>query len=145
LKVEFEKLSASLKKYPRRQSKLIGDAVRTSTLDGVAKARAFAPSGKTGGLRQGIHAKFEFRKNSMVGSVEAAPATAKDQIKALSVEFGRQYTSRTRQPRLTGKFKTTGTTEPQSFIRTTWLLLGRKHMRKIKRAINKAAKENGLK
>lgn len=144
MKVEIEKLSASLKKYPRRQAKLIGDAVRTSTLDGVAKARAFAPS-DTGALRQGIHAKFEFRKNSFVGSVEAAPATAKDQIKALSVEFGRQYTSRTRQPRLTGKFKATGTTEPQSFIRTTWLLLGKKHIRKIKRAINKAAKENGLK
>ena len=144
MKVEFEKLSASLKKYPRRQAKLIGDAVRTSTLEGVAKARAFAPSGKTGGLRRGIHAKFEIRKNSFVGSVEAAPATAKDQIKALSIEFGRQYTRRSRQPRRTGK-KFTGTTEPRSFIRVTWLLLGRKHMRKIKRAINKAAKENGLK
>lgn len=143
MKVEFEKLSASLKKYPRRQAKLIGDAVRTSTLEGVAKARAFAPS-DTGALRQGIHAKFEIRKNSFVGSVEAAPATAKDQIKALSIEFGRQYTRRSRQPSRTGK-KFTGTTEPQSFIRATWLLLGRKHMRKIKRAINKAAKENGLK
>lgn len=143
MKVDSKRLEKALKKYPRRQSKLIGDAVRTSTLEGVAKARALAPS-DTGALRRGIFAKFEMRPNSFVGSVEAAPATAKDQIKALSVEFGRQYTRRSRQPSRTGK-KFTGTTEAQSFIRATWLLLGKKHMSRIKRSINKAAKENGLK
>lgn len=143
MKVEFEKLSANIKKYPRRQRKLIGDVVRKSTLEGVAKARSIVQK-DTGDLARGIHAKFEIRPFSFVGSVEAAPPTAKDQIKALSVEFGRTYTRRSRQPERTGK-KFTGTTSPRSFIRVTYLLLGKKHRGRVSRAINKAARETGLK
>lgn len=142
-KVESKGLEAALTKYPRRQRKLIGDAIRNSTLEGVAKARAIAPD-KTGKTRRDIHAKFEHSPFSFVGSVEATDSSRESQIRALSIEFGRKNTGASRQPKGTGK-RFTGTTEPQSFIRTTYLLLGKKHSRRINRAINKAAKEAGLK
>lgn len=128
--------------YPKRQRKLIGDAVRKTTLEGVAKARVFAPS-DTGALRRDIHPKFEIRPFSFVGSVEAASPSAEDQIKAGSIEFGRSYSRASRWPSRTGK-RFTGYTQPRPFIRQTWLLLGKKNMARIRRAINKAAKEVGF-
>ena len=142
-KVDRGLTNEMFKTYPKRQRKLIGDAIRKTTLEGVAKARVFAPSGETGGLRRGIHAKFEIRPFSFVGSVEAASPSAEDQIKAGSIEFGRSYSRASRWPSRTGK-RFTGYTQPRPFIRQTWLLLGKKNMARIRRAINKAAKEVGF-
>ena len=142
-KVQSKGLEAALSKYPRRQRKLIGDAIRVSTLEGVAKAKAIAPK-DTGKTSRDIHAKFEKSPFSFVGSVEAADPSREAQIRALSIEFGRRNTGASRQPKQSRKLFR-GFTEPQSFIRTTFLLLGKKHGRRVNRAINKAAKEAGLK
>mgnify|MGYP001199137523 FL=1 len=142
-KVQSKGLEAALDKYPRRQRKLIGDAIRNSTLEGVSKARAIAPK-DTGKTARDIFAKFEKSPFSFVGSIEATDPSRESQVRALSIEFGRRNTGASRQAKGTGK-RFTGTTEPQSFIRTTYLLLGKKHGRRISRAINKAAKEAGLK
>jgi hypothetical protein len=141
-KVQSKGLEAALDKYPRRQRKLIGDAIRNSTLEGVSKAKAIAPK-DTGKTSRDIFAKFEKSPFSFVGSIEATDASRESQIRALSIEFGRRNTGASRQAKGTGR--STGTTEPQSFIRTTYLLLGKKHRGRINRAINKAAKEAGLK
>tara|TARA_B100001057_G_scaffold500881_1_gene618509 strand:+ start:5190 stop:5630 length:441 start_codon:yes stop_codon:yes gene_type:complete len=142
-KVESKGLEAALEKYPRRQRKLIGDAIRNSTLEGVSKARSIAPQ-DTGKTMRDIHARFEKTPFSFVGSVEATDSSRESQIRALSIEFGRRNTGASRQAKGTGKLFR-GTTEPQSFIRTTYLLLGKKHRGRINRAINKAAREAGLK
>jgi hypothetical protein len=142
MKVEAKTLIKSFKDLPRIQRKLIGDAIRTSTLEGVRWARTLAPV-DSGDLRAGIHAKFEFGKESLRGSVEAAPEDGPSQAKALSVEFGRRYTRKSRVPGRRG-LKNRGTTKPISFIRETQKLLGRKHKNRIRTALRKAAKQAGL-
>lgn len=142
MKVEAKTVIKSFKDLPRIQRKLIGDAIRTSTLEGVRWARALAPV-DTGDLRAGIHAKFEFGKALLRGSVEAAPEDGPSQAKALSVEFGRRYTRKNRAPGRRG-LKNRGTTKPISFIRETQKLLGRKHKNRIRTALRKAAKQAGL-
>ena len=98
----------------------------------------------TGELSSGIHPKFSIEANALVGSVEAAPSDAESQIKALSIEFGRQYKRGRRQPPSGGK-KFTGKTKPNPFIQRTQQIMGVKHKGRITRAMNKAAKEVGLK
>ena len=142
MKVEAKTVIKSFKDLPRVQRKLIGDAIRTSTLEGVRWARALAPV-DSGDLRAGIHAKFEFGKELLRGSVEAAPEDGPSQAKALSVEFGRRYTRKNRAPGRRG-LKNRGTTKPIPFIRETQKLLGRKHRNRIRAALRKAAKQVGM-
>jgi hypothetical protein len=127
---------------PRKQRKYIGDAIRTSALEGVRWARAMAPE-DTGALKAGIHAKFEFGKDLLKASVEAAPDDGPSQAKALSIEFGRRYTRKRRAPGRNGSVDR-GTTEGVPFMRRTQKLLGQKHKGRVNRAIKKAAKELGF-
>ena len=143
MKVDSKGVSRAFKKLPRKQRAYIFKAIRKSVNEGVRLAKTLAPK-DTGDLAQGIHAKYEIEANALVGSVEAASSDAKSQIKALAVEFGRQYTRRRRQPDRTGK-KYTGKTTPNPFIRRTQSIIGPKHTGRIKRAMNKAAKEVRLK
>lgn len=151
MKVNAKKVIKSFKDLPRVQRKLIGDAIRTSTLEGVRWARTLAPV-NTGDLRAGIHAKFEFGKDLLKASVEAAPDDGPSQVKALSIEFGRRYTRTNRVPGRRGllsaryfqRKEPRGTTKPISFIRETQQLLGRKHKNRIRRTLRKAAKQVGM-
>ena len=143
MKVDSKGVARAFKQLPKKQRGYIFKAIRKSVNEGVRLAKTLAPK-DTGDLAQGIHAKFEIESNALVGSVEAAPSDAKSQIKALSVEFGRQYKRGRRQPARSGK-KDTGTTSPNPFIRRTQSIIGPKHVGRVKRAMNKAAKEVGLK
>jgi hypothetical protein len=143
MKVKAKTVIKSFKDLPRVQRKLIGDAIRTSTLEGVRWARTLAPV-DSGDLRSGIHAKFDFQPGSLSASVEAAPDDGPSQAKALSIEFGRRYTRKRRVPGRRGLLNR-GITEPMPFMRRTQSLLGKKHAGRIKRAIRKAAKEAGFK
>lgn len=143
MRVEAKTVAKSFKDLPRIQRKLIGDAIRKSTLEGVRWARTLAPV-DSGDLKRGIHAKFDFQPGSLRASVEAAPEDGPSQAKALSVEFGRRYTRKNRAPGRRG-LKNRGTTKPISFIRETQKLLGRKHKNRIRAALRKAAKEAGFK
>ena len=143
MRVEAKTVVKSFKDLPRIQRKLIGDAIRKSTLEGVRWARTLAPV-DSGDLRSGIHAKFDFQPGSLSASVEAAPDDGPSQAKALSIEFGRRYTRKRRVPGRRGLLNR-GITEPMPFMQRTQALLGRKHRNRIKRAIRKAAKEAGFK
>ena len=142
MKVDSRALQKSFRELPRKQRKYIGDAIRTSALEGVRWARAMAPE-DTGALKAGIHAKFEFGKDLLKASVEAAPDDGPSQAKALSIEFGRRYTRKRRSPGRNGLLNR-GTTEPVPFMRRTQKLLGQKHKGRVNRAIKKAVKELGL-
>ena len=139
MKVDSKGVRRAFKELPRRQRKYIFTAIRKSVNEGVRLAKTMAPK-DTGDLANNIHAKFQLEPNALTGSVEAAPPDAASQIKALSIEFGRQYKRGNRQPRSSGK-KFTGKTAPNPFIQRTQSILGRKHKSRVKRAMNKAAKE----
>jgi hypothetical protein len=143
MRVEAKTVVKSFKDLPRIQRKLIGDAIRKSTLEGVRWARTLAPV-DSGDLKRGIYAKFDFQPGSLSASVEAAPDDGPSQAKALSIEFGRRYTRKRRVPGRRGLLNR-GITEPMPFMRRTQSLLGKKHAGRIKRAIRKAAKEAGFK
>lgn len=143
MRVEAKTVVKSFQDLPRIQRKLIGDAIRKSTLEGVRWARTLAPV-DSGDLKRGIHAKFDFQPGSLRASVEAAPDDGPSQAKALSIEFGRRYTRKRRVPGLRGLLNR-GITEPMPFMRRTQSLLGKKHAGRINRAIRKAAKEAGFK
>jgi len=145
VKVQSKGVEKAFKELPKKQRRYIFKAIRQSVHEGVRLARTMAPK-DTGELSKGIHAKFSIEANALVGSVEAAPSDAASQIKALSIEFGRQYKSnRARiKTRSTGK-KFTGKTPPNPVIQRTQSIMGAKHKGRITRAMNKAAKEVGLK
>lgn len=101
MKVDGKGVARAFKELPRKQRGYMFKAIRKSVNEGVRLAKTMAPK-DTGDLAQGIHAKYEVDSNALVGSVEAAASDAESQIKALSVEFGRQYTRKRRQPARTG-------------------------------------------
>ena len=141
MKVESKGVKRAFKELPRRQRKYIFTAIRKSVHEGVRLAKTMAPKA-SGDLANNIHAEFDLQPNALVGSVEAAPPDAASQIKALSIEFGRQYKRKRARigTRSTGK-KFTGKTSPNPFIQRTQSILGPKHKARVKRAMNKAAKE----
>jgi len=151
VKVQYQSLTRAFSQLPRKQRKYIFDAIRRSVTEGVALAKSMAPVGSglrdpdVGRFKDGIHAKFEKEPHAFVGSIEAAPATRDAQVKAMSIEFGRQYKGgKKRQPK-GREFRDTGRTDPVPVIRRTQSIIGPRHVGRIKRAMNKAAKELGLK
>ena len=143
MKVQSKGVARAFKELPKKQRRYIFKAIRQSVHEGVRLASTMVPK-DTGELSRGIHAKFSIEANALVGSVEAAPSDAASQIKALSVEFGRQYKRGRRQPPSGGR-KFTGKTAPNPFIQRAQSIMGPKHKGRITRAMNKAAKEVGLK
>ena len=151
MKVQYQSLTKAFSQLPNKQRKYIQDAIRKSVNEGVALARSMAPVGsgprdpEVGRFKDGIHSKFEVEAHAFVGSIEAAPAMRDAQVKAMSIEFGRQYKGgKKRQPK-GREFRDTGRTDPVPVIRRTQSIIAPKHVGRIKRAINKAARELGLK
>ena len=151
MKVQYQSLTRAFSQLPRKQRKYIGDAIRRSVTEGVALAKSMAPVGSgprdpdVGRFKDAIHAKFDVEAHAFVGSIEAAPPTRDAKVKAMSIEFGRQYKGgKKRQPK-GREFRDTGRTGPVPVIRRTQSIIGLKHKGRVKRAINKAAKELGLK
>ena len=148
MRVVFKGTQKALRDIPIKQRKYIFDAIRKSTNEGLRLAKTLAPR-DTGDLINGIHRKILIDRGSrtrgfnIMASVEAAPPDAESQIKALSIEFGRKYTRTRRYPRRTGR-KFSGFTEANPFTRRTQSIIGPKHKGRIRRAMNKAAKEVGL-
>ena len=103
--VQYQSLTLAFSQLPRKQRKYIGDAIRRSVTEGVALAKSMAPVGSgprdpdVDRFKDGIHAKFEKEAHAFVGTSEAAPPTRDAQVKAMSIEFGRQYKGgKKRQP-----------------------------------------------
>ena len=98
-----------------------------------------------GRFKDGIYKKFEVAAHAFVGSIEAAPATRDAQVKAMSIEFGHQYKGDKRRQPTGREFKDKGHTDPVPVIRRTRSIMGPKHVGRVKREMNKATKELGLK
>lgn len=151
MRIESKGLQNAFKKLPRKKRKNLGDVIRKSVFEGVSLARVMAPVGKgprdpdVGRFKDGIHAKFDLTKHAFVGSVEAAAPTRDAQANALSIEFGRQCKGGKRRQPPSGDARNTGTTDPVPVIRRTQSIIGPKHVSRVRRAMNKAAKELGLK
>ena len=81
---------------------------------------------------------------AFVGSIDAQAPTRDAQVKAMSIEFFRQYTGGTRRQPLGTDFRDTGLTDPIPLIRKTQSIMVQKHVGRKRRAMNKTAKELGL-
>ena len=65
MKIEYKGLKKAFDHLPRKQRKYIGDAIRSSVIEGMALARSMAPVGSglgdpdVGRFKEDIHAKFD--------------------------------------------------------------------------------------
>lgn len=122
-----KKLARQLGRLPVHIRKHVSDAVRKSTEEGAKIARTLAPVA-TGETKSVIHT--EYKDQGMTGTVVAidtsAPRSEKD--RAYSIEHGR-------------KKGNSGTTEGSHHIWRTRQYLAKRIRARMKRAINKAAKE----
>ncbi|MDO6799364.1 hypothetical protein [Shimia thalassica] len=125
--VDGRKLRRQLKSLKGTTRKHVTDAIEKSTHEGVRVARVLAPE-KSGETKKDIHA--EFKDQGMTGTVVAiessAPRAEKD--RAYSIEHGRKSGGQ-------------GTTEGSHHIWRTRQYLQKKLKSRIRRALNKAAKE----
>lgn len=83
--------------------------------------------------------------HAFVGSIEATPATREAQVKAISIEFGRQYKGGKKRQSKGHEFRDTDRTGPVPVIRRTQPIIAPKLVGRVKRAMKKAARESGLK
>lgn len=127
MKVDSSKLIRQMKQLPEVQRKHIRGAVQKGTEEAARVARVLAPD-VTGETREQI--TTEYHDDGMVGEVVViasdAPRAEKD--KAYSIEHGRKKGDR-------------GTTEGSHHVQRTRQFAGKKHRNRIKRAVNRAAKE----
>ena len=145
--MQHKGLSSAFKQLPRKQRKYIGDAIRKSVSDGVAlaKSMAFVGSGpcdpELGRFKIGNYAKFEVEAYAFYGSIEAANPTRDAQVKAMLIESGRQYKGGKRRQSKGTDFRDTGRTDSVTVMRRTQSIIEPTHKGRVKRAMNKAAKE----
>lgn len=121
------RLRRQLSQLKTSERKHVTKAIRTSTEEGVRVAKVLAPE-RSGQTKREIVA--DYKDEGMTGIVVAidssAPRAEKD--RAYSIEHGRKKGNR-------------GRTEGAHYIHRTRQYLGKKLKNRVKRAINKAAKE----
>jgi len=122
-------LARKLQRLPDASRKHVKDAIETSAQEGVRVARLLAPEGETGELRDEI--KYSLHHGGMTATVTAGADNKRSQIKANTVEGGRDANTRG------------GRMDAQKFIGPARSYLAKKHKGRIARAIRKAAKEVG--
>lgn len=122
-----KKLSRQLGRLPVHIRKHVSDAVKKSTEEGAKIARTLAPE-DSGQTKSDI--RTEYKDQGMTGIVVAietsAPKAKKD--RAYSIEHGR-------------KKGASGTTEGSHHIWRTRQYMAKRVTARMKRAVNKAAKE----
>lgn len=119
------KLAKQLRDAPEAVHANVKKSVFRNTEQAARMARSLVPV-KTGELKSWIFTKYD--DDGMVGSVEAAPPSRDEQIKAKAVEFGRKKGNR-------------GTTAAQPYIRTAQKLQVPKFNKSVKSAIRRGLKE----
>ena len=100
---------------------------------------------EVGRFKDSIHAKFDVEAHAFVESIEAALATRDAKVKAMSIEFRRHYKGGKKRQSTGREIRDTGRIDPVPVIRRTQSIIGPKHKGRVKRAMNKAEKELGLK
>lgn len=141
MKVDSKKVQQALKQIPKTQRSYLFKAVRKSQQEAERLMKTMAPSGSFASM---IYTQAERTQYGIRASVEAAPSNIPDQVKVLSVEFGRSNSGVRRQPDIDGEADR-GTTDAFPYVRRTAAIIARKHKGRITRAMNKAAKEVGFK
>jgi len=122
-----KKLAKQFDKMPEAVERQIVKSIKRNTEAAARLARNLVPV-DSGELRGWIYTKYERGNHEFLGSVEAAPPSRDEQIKAKAVEFGRIKGNR-------------GTTEAQPYIRLAQKLQGPKFKKAIKSAIKRGIKE----
>ena len=127
MKVDSKKLIRQMRKLPGAQRAHIIKAVAKSAEEGASVARTLAPD-TTGETRDAITTVY--REGGMVAEVVVIDSDASqvDKNRAYSIEHGRKK----------GDY---GTTEGYHHVHRTRQYLGKRFKGRIRRAINKAAKE----
>lgn len=127
MKVQSSKLIRQLSRLPDVQKGHIRRAIATSTEEGARVAKTLAPN-VTGETCDEI--TTEYSQGGMVGTVVviASDASRAEKDRAYSIEHGRKEGDR-------------GTTQGSHHVYRTRQYLGKKHKRRISRAVRKAAKE----
>lgn len=120
------KLIRQMRELPRAQRDHIAKMQHKNGVEGVRVARTLAPN-ETGDLDGSI--RYHLEDGGMVCVIDAGHDDKQSQIKAHAVEGGRDPESKT------------GAMDAQPYIGPTRSYLGKKHKARIKRAVNKAAKE----
>lgn len=120
------RLARQLRSLPDAQRKHVSDAIDKSLAEGVRVARVLVPE-RSGNLRDSIEA--ERAADGMSGRIVAGDDTKRGEIKAHTVEGGRDPASRG------------GAMDAQPYIGPTRSYLAKKFKNRISRAIRKAAKE----
>lgn len=127
MKVQSGKLIRQLSKLPDLQRGYLENAIAVSTEEGARVAKTLAPN-TSGETRDNI--TTEYGDGGMTGAVVViasdAPRAEKD--RAYSIEHGRKKGSR-------------GKTRGYHYVHRTRQFLSKKHRRRIKRAVSKAARE----
>lgn len=123
------KLSGKLQRLPDATRRHVTDAIEKSAQEGARVARLLAPRGATGELQDSI--TYSLHDGGMTATITAGADTRRSQIKANTVEGGRDANTRG------------GRMEPQKFIGPARAYLAKKHKARIARAVRRAAKEVG--
>jgi hypothetical protein len=120
-------LIRQLRALPEVQRKHVAKAIRLNTEEGARVARTLAPN-VTGQTRDSITAKIS--ADGMRGEVVVIPSDAprKNKDRAYSIEYGRKAGKR-------------GQTVGYNYVWRTRQYLSKKFRGRIRRAVNKAAKE----
>jgi hypothetical protein len=127
MKVDSKKLIRQMRKLPDVSRAHIIKAVAKSVEEGASVARTLAPD-TTGETRDAITTVY--REGGMVAEIVVIDSDAPqvDKNRAYSIEHGRKKGDR-------------GTTEGYHHVHRTRQYLGKRFKGRIRRAINKAAKE----
>ena len=83
--------------------------------------------------------------HTFFASIEAVASTRDTQVKVISLTFRLQYKGGKKQRRKGRKFRDTDRSDPVLLIRRTQSIIGPKHVGRVRRAMNKVIKEQGLK
>jgi hypothetical protein len=124
MKVDAEKLIKQIDAMPLSVRIKLKKAIRRNTEQAANMARRLVPA-KSGELKGWIHTKYN--ADGLTASVEAAPPTKYGQVKANSVEFGRENGNR-------------GKTSAQPYIRVAQRLQKAKFAASVKAAVKSGLK-----
>lgn len=128
MKIEgADRLARKLKRLPDKQRAAIAAVIVKSAEEAERTAGILVPIGETGDLAETIHT--EYSADGLSAELVAGDDTKTGQIKARAVEGGRAAGSKT------------GAMDARPYIGPTRALLAKKFKGRLKRAMNKAAKE----
>ena len=135
-----KKLMRQLKDLPDASHEALKKSMISTAKTGARKARAIVPV-DTGELKQGINWNYHESGKGLFAFVNFHDGTKEDAIKVGAINYGRKTGRVGTGSRLKGTVAQTGVTGGYHFIETVKMLIAARHMRAVRRNLNKAFKE----